>query len=34
MPDGAYELLQCAEETQQDEIDWCASDDEGAIKIT
>lgn len=29
MPDGAYELMQCSEALKDDEIVWCASDDEG-----
>lgn len=32
MPDGAYELLQCSEAPKEDEIVWCASDDEGAFE--
>jgi len=29
MPDGAYELIQCSETPNEDEIVSCASDDEG-----
>lgn len=32
LPDGAYELMQCSEVPKEDEIVWCASDDEGNFK--
>lgn len=32
IPDGAHELLQCSNTPTEDEISWCASDEEGNVK--
>lgn len=32
IPDGAHELLQCSNTPTEDEIFWCASDEEGNVK--